>query len=208
MSTEEGTDVSRRRFLRATSATAGTAAVAGQATAQETEESGNVEPDFGGWLSGVDGGFQDARGQDEATVTVGAEGNGGNYAFSPAGLWVDPGTTVRYEWIGQGGAHNVVAEQGPASLDSGDPVDATGVEYEFTFEEGGITDYFCSPHKGQDMKGSVAVGEDVPTVTITEDSSILPDTAKALGVAGAGAMAGTLGLAYLFVKYGGTRDGD
>ncbi|MFB6296081.1 MAG: halocyanin domain-containing protein [Halobacteriales archaeon] len=124
----------------------------------------DVRPDFGGWLEGVDGGYRDARGSDEVTVQVGASGNGGNLAFSPAGLWVDPGTTIRWEWTGEGGRHNVVAREGPADLDSGSPVDTTGVAYEYTVEDGGITNYVCEPHATVGMKGAIAVGGDVPTV--------------------------------------------
>jgi halocyanin-like protein len=125
---------------------------------------GQVRPDFGGWLEGVDGGYRDARGSEEVTVEVGASGNGGNLAFAPAGLWVDPGTTILFEWTGEGGRHNVVAREGPADLDSGSAVSTTGVEYEFTVEEGGITNYVCEPHETVGMKGAIAVGEDVPTV--------------------------------------------
>lgn len=128
-------------------------------------DGGEVRPDFGDWLVDADGGYRDARGEDEVTVAVGAEGNTGFFAFEPAGIWIDPGTTVRWEWTGEGGGHNVVAEEGPAALDSGDLVSEPGVHYEFTFEEDGITTYFCEPHLSLGMKGGVAVG-DVPTVSV------------------------------------------
>lgn len=157
------TDVSRRAFLFGTAGAAAAGAVAGGAAAQES----GPRPDWGGWLDGVDGGYVDARGQSEVTVEVGADGNGGPYAFAPAGLWVDPGTTVRWEWTGGELAHNVVAESGPAALDSGDPTAESGVNYEHTFEEGGITTYFCEPHRALGMKGAVAVGDDVATREVT-----------------------------------------
>jgi len=157
MTDENGT--TRRGFLRAATGAGAVAAAAGSAAAQEEQ------PDWGGWLDGVDGGFEDARGNDEVTVDVGASGNGGNLAFAPAGLWVDPGTTVKWEWTGEGGGHNVIDEEGPADLDSGAAVSEAGVNYQFTFEEdhAGITKYFCQPHKGLGMLGAVAVGDDVPT---------------------------------------------
>ncbi|MEF8774137.1 MAG: halocyanin domain-containing protein, partial [Halobacteriales archaeon] len=130
------------------------------------EVGGTVKPDFGGWLDGVDGGYEDRRGTDEVTVQVGAEGNQGTNAFAPAGIWVSPGTTVKWEWTGDG-SHNVVTEEGPADLDSGDAISDAGVNYEHTFEEAGITAYFCEPHKSLGMKGAVAVGPDVPTVETT-----------------------------------------
>jgi halocyanin-like protein len=128
-----------------------------------------VRPDFGDWLAEVDGGYEDARGQEEVIVDVGAPGNGGNLAFSSAGLWVDPGTTVRWEWTGQGGPHNVLTEEGPAELNSGQAVPDEGTTYEHTFEEGGVTTYYCNPHRTLGMKGGVAVGDDVPTVAAGGD---------------------------------------
>ncbi len=161
----------RREFLTAASgagaATAATAAATRPAAAQEEdgEDGGDEQPDWGGWLDGVDGGYQDARGESEVTVTVGAEGNDGTNAFDPAGLWVDPGTTVRWEWSGNGD-HNVNAQEGPASFQT-DIIGDAGVhfEFEFTEAEAGITKYQCDPHVNLGMLGAVAVGEDVPTVS-------------------------------------------
>jgi halocyanin-like protein len=163
--------MNRRDFLRtAGGASVAAAAATGSAAAQEEgggEGGGNVQPDWGGYLDGVDGGYQDLRGQSEVTVDVGASGNGGALAFAPAGIWVDPGTTVVWEWTGEGGGHNVIAEEGPASLDSGAPVAEAGTTFEHTFSEGeaGITKYYCSPHQSLGMLGAVAVGGDVPTVS-------------------------------------------
>lgn len=142
------------------SAAATTAVAASSGTAVAQEE----QPEFD-YIDGVDGGTQDFRGQDEVEVTVGAQGNGGGLAFSPAGIWIDPGTTVTWEWSGEGGDHNVEAVDGPADLAS-DLASEAGFTYEFEFteEHEGITDYHCAPHDALDMKGSVAVGDDVPTV--------------------------------------------
>ncbi|WP_152042201.1 halocyanin domain-containing protein [Salinigranum salinum] len=161
--------MNRRDFLRtAGGASVAAAAATGSAAAQEEGGGGgNVQPDWGGYLDGIDGGYQDLRGQSEVTVDVGADGNGGALAFAPAGIWVDPGTTVVWEWTGEGGGHNVIAEEGPASLDSGAPVAEAGTTFEHTFseDEAGITKYYCSPHQALGMLGAVAVGGDVPTVS-------------------------------------------
>ena len=213
-------DVSRRGFMTAAAGTA--TAAAASATAAAAEEGGENESDsgggggtevpvFGSYLSDAnlysEEGVEDARGQDSVTVSVGAGDSG--LAFDPATVWVSPGTTITWEWTGEGGNHNVVAEEGPAALDSGSPVgdEGTTYDYEVTEDDAGITTYKCVPHEGQGMKGGVAVGEDVETTTIetgSEGPAIeIPDQALALTVATFFAMTTTLGLGYFFMKYGG-----
>lgn len=102
-----------------------------------------------------DGTVADETGADTATVTVGAEGNGGRFAFYPPVLKVSPGTTVEWEWTGRGGSHNVVFRN--VDIDSGRPEPSSGVNFERTFEESGSYLYACAPHEGQDMKGAIVV---------------------------------------------------
>lgn len=117
-------------------------------------------PDFRGYLDDAknyDGSVVDARGRDEVTVFVGAGDDG--LAFSPPAVHVDNGATVRWAWTGDGGAHNVVAEDD--TFASGSVVES-GV-FEYTFEADGIYRYYCAPHKAQGMKGAVVVGTGYPT---------------------------------------------
>ena len=156
--------ITRRTVLGASAAAlAGTGLAVGSA-AQE-QGNGQAPPDYGGWLDGVgnyDGTTVDRTGQAAVTVTVAAEGNGGNYAFDPPAVRVDNGATVRWEWTGEGGAHSVVsADDGP--LDSGEVVGDAGAQYQHTFESDGIYRYRCQPHEGLGMKGAVVVGTDYPT---------------------------------------------
>ena len=112
---------------------------------------------------------------------------------------------------GEGGGHNVVSDSdGP--LDSGNPVDTSGVEYEHTFEEDGIYKYYCAPHKSLGMKGAVVVGSDYPTAGSGGEGGggggsggvpDVPESVKSLGIASSVVMSATLGLAYVFMKYGG-----
>jgi halocyanin-like protein len=208
-------DPSRRTFLKAAAGTASVSAATGTAAAAETTASGggsgapSGNPDFGGYLDGANGydgpsSAQNARGQNEVTIEVGA---GGNLAYAPAAVWVDVGTTVRWEWVN--GNHNVIGDDN--DLDSGNPVSETGVNYEYTFEESGIYNYYCTPHQGQGMLGGIAVGNDIPTVepdTGGGTGPVLPENAKILGLASGFAMTSTLGLAYIFMKYGGDYEGD
>ena len=170
-------------------------------------------PDFGGYLDPVTnysgpGDVVDARGQDTVTVEVGIEANGGPYGFGPAAVHVDNGATVQWEWTGEGGGHNVVS-QGDGPLDSGNAVSSSGVNYEHTFESDGVYNYYCAPHQGLNMKGSVVVGTDYPSQSTggsgDGDSGPpeVPNSAKMLGVATSVVMIATLGLAYVFMRYGG-----
>ena len=199
--------MSRRSFLRtaagATAAGAAATGAAGTAAAQ---------PGFDGWMDDV-GNYSevtDATGQSEVTVEVGAQGNGGAFAFGPPAVQVDPGTTIVWEWTGEGGQHNVQSEEG-ADFESELSAEA-GFTFEQTFEEEGVIKYFCQPHLSLGMKGVVVVGA-MPSEGGGGGGEgggggggggpSLPDSAKALGVATTFAMIVTLGLAYFFIRYGG-----
>jgi halocyanin-like protein len=108
------------------------------------------------WLSDVDSydGVVDETGSGSVTVQVGAEGNGGNFAFAPTAVRVSTGTTVTWEWTGQGAQHNVAAEGG--SFES-DMSAEEGFTFEHTFSESGTYRYVCTPHRSLGMKGAVVV---------------------------------------------------
>ncbi|MEF8867986.1 MAG: halocyanin domain-containing protein, partial [Haloarculaceae archaeon] len=155
MSADRG-GLTRRAALGTAAGAVAAAAGSGVTAAQE---SGGV--DFGGWFEDVSNydGVVDRRGQSEVTVTVGAAGNGGNFAFGPAAIRVDPGTTVIWEWNGQGGGHNVVAEEGTDYSYESELVSEAGFTFEHTFEQEGISKYYCVPHRSLGMKGAVVVGD-------------------------------------------------
>ncbi|TKX74031.1 halocyanin domain-containing protein [Halorubrum sp. GN11_10-6_MGM] len=204
-------DVSRRAFMRTAG---GAAAAAGAATATAgTAAAQEVAPDWPSGAEGNVGSYTDARGQDSVTISVGAGDQG--LAFDPTLVWVDEGTTIVWEWTGNGGDHNVqtVDGGGPASLDSGSPVGEEGntYEYETSGEDAGITHYHCVPHTAVGMHGGIAVGGDVATVETGggggSNAVFVPDAARALGIATFIAMVSTLGLAFVFMKYGGSITG-
>jgi halocyanin-like protein len=105
-------------------------------------------------VSNYDGTVVDEQGSSSVTVAVGVEGNGGNYAFSPPAVIVDAGTTIQFEWTGQGQQHNVVHEGGDYESEL---YAEAGVNFEHTFDSAGLSRYFCRPHKGLGMKGVVVV---------------------------------------------------
>lgn len=118
-------------------------------------ENGTTKTTYDGWFDGVDNfdGTVDMTGKDAVTVDVGAQANGGPYGFGPAAIRVDAGTKVMWRWSGNG-IHNVVAEDGSFKSDLyGD----SGATFTHTFHSGGITKYFCEPHRGMGMKGAVVV---------------------------------------------------
>jgi halocyanin-like protein len=141
----------RRDFLRAAGGTAvGVGALGTMGTARAQS---------GGWFDGV-GNYEDVvdkTGTGTVSVAVGAKGNGGAFAFDPPAVRVDPGTTVVWEWTGEGGGHNVVAESGGFESDI---VSEKGHTFEHTFEKAGAVKYACTPHKSMGMRGAVLVGGD------------------------------------------------
>jgi len=144
--------LTRRGFVRTVGAGAAVAAAAGVATAQQ--------PTFDGFLSNTDNydGVVDRTGRSAVTVDVGASGNGGSFAFGPAAVRVDPGTTVTWRWTGKGAGHNVRAVEG-ADFDSGTAVTEEGTTFEHRFEAAGVVKYVCDPHEPLGMKGVVVVGD-------------------------------------------------
>jgi len=116
-----------------------------------------AEPDYDGWFDGVGNydGTVDRTGQDEVTIEVGAEGNGGSFAFSPAAVRVDPGTKVVWEWTGAGGQHNVAGESHDFQSEM---QGSEGDTYALEFDGQGVVTYACTPHEPAGMKGAVVVG--------------------------------------------------
>jgi halocyanin-like protein len=131
----------------------------GGAESPTDSDGGASAIDFGGWFAGVDnydGRVVDERGTSRVTVLVGAEGNGGAYAFGPPAVHVDPGATVVWEWTGEADPHGVVHEGNAFAS----PVQGgAGTTFSHTFETEGIFRYYCPPHESLSMKGAVVVGE-------------------------------------------------
>lgn len=111
------------------------------------------EPEYDGWFDDVDNyeGTVDARTQATVEVLTGSEGG---LAYTPPAVAISTGTTVVWEWTGEGGDHNVSAEDGSfESETTGDD----GFQFEHTFEEPGIYEYVCTPHEALGMKGAIYV---------------------------------------------------
>lgn len=147
-------DAGRRQFLRtaALTATVGATGMARPAAAQADDDT------FETWFENVDNydGVVDRRGHSEVHILVGAAGNGGAFAFDPAAVRIDPGTTVIWEWTGDGGQHNVYDED--VGYES--PMQSkAGATYALTFNGRGVSKYACAPHEAIGMKGAIVVGD-------------------------------------------------
>lgn len=80
------------------------------------------------------------------------------FTFGPQDVTINVGDTVR--WIHTGGSHTVTSGD-PASC-TGDglfnePLNSANPIVEFTFDTPGVVPYFCIPHCGLAMNGSVTV---------------------------------------------------
>ena len=159
---------SRRRFITAATTVGAGVALAGCSDGDDGEQSpsGNysaAEQRVADYLTtddetgNFDGSFVDETGADEVVVAVGASGNGGNYAYAPPAVTVSTGTTVSWEWTGEGGSHNVVSADGSDfEFASGNPQEQRE-PFTRTFDGSGVAFYYCSPHRTLGMKGGIVV---------------------------------------------------
>jgi len=117
---------------------------------------GTDESDFNGWFDDVDDytGVVDKTGEDRPVVSVGAEGNGGQFAYDPPAIEVSTETTVVWEWTGEGGYHDVAHVNGDFQSET---VQERGHTFEYTFDSEGEYKYVCTPHETLGMKGIVVV---------------------------------------------------
>ncbi|MBT8304815.1 MAG: T9SS type A sorting domain-containing protein [Bacteroidia bacterium] len=69
---------------------------------------------------------------------------------------IEVGDTIIWEWVGDGGSHNVVSTGGPESFDSGSTISTPGNTFSHTFTLLGDTSFECEPHSGN-MNGIITV---------------------------------------------------
>lgn len=129
------------------------------------------EPEYGHWFDGGTdyAGTVDRRGEDEVVIPV---GDGDGFRFDPAAVWVDYDTTVRWEWTGERGVHDVMTYDGPAAIESG-LTDEAGHEYAVTLSKAdeGITRYSCRPHQSVGEQGAIVAGPDIESYVTEYDTT-------------------------------------
>jgi len=155
---------------------AGTDSEVGGGSPREEVDTYLTENDAREW----DGEIVDRTGQRSATVAVGAGEEG--LAFAPQAFHIDTGTTVIWEWTGEGGGHNVVSSENSdiTSIGEEERLEQAGATVEDTFEDEGVALYHCEPHREQGMVGAIIVGTIEPdnggaTGNETEDGQTTED---------------------------------
>ncbi|HET9582390.1 MAG TPA: plastocyanin/azurin family copper-binding protein [Gemmatimonadota bacterium] len=148
--------LSRRRFL-----TAGGLALAGLSAPAPVR----------GLLVGLRSGEEapgPSPGSEPVEIRMRSDVLGSKVWFDPIGVWVEPGTTVR--WVLEASVHSTTAYH-PANAghplripEAAEPWDSgiltrPGETFEVTLTVPGIYDYYCIPHEAGGMVGRIVVGE-------------------------------------------------
>lgn len=101
-------------------------------------------------------------------VEIGMYTEGGQlHYFDPVGIWVEPGTTIRF--VLKNSVHSATAyhprvsnlnrvPEGAQAWDSG-MLSRPGEAFEVTLDVEGVYDYFCLPHVFFGMVGRIIVGD-------------------------------------------------
>lgn len=92
-----------------------------------------------------------------------AVGPGGRRVFEPDSLEISTGRPVTFVWESSG--HNIAVRSQPegASWDGVDETQEEGFEHEHTFGTEGTYEYYCRPHEGAGMTGTISVVDDEVT---------------------------------------------
>lgn len=167
---------------------------------------------------------QSARAQDAQRHTVDMTDQ---LVFDPDSITIAPGDTIVWENVGNIG-HSVTAYEAAipeeaeyfasggfdteqtarSAYSAGNPESGDiggGDSFEHTFDAEGDFEYFCVPHESAGMVGSVVVTPG----GASEDGAIgpivpqVPEAARAIAIAATFALISVIGLAYVFLKYGG-----
>ena len=114
--------------------------------------------------------------------------DGANFYFEPAGVAVEPGTTIR--WTLVSGTHDTTSYSAdndrPQRIPEGaegwsSPIlNEEGATFEVTLTEEGVYDYFCTPHEALGMVGRIVVGDAEAYPAQDEAQLNFPAAAEAL----------------------------
>lgn len=159
-------DWSRRRVLQM-SGTAIALSLAGCGASNPSDESGHHD---GGHSDDSHSQSENSLSEPQKHAEVAMVTKDGSTHFEPHVVHVERGGSVT--WKLEQGRHSTTAyhsendkptriPEGATSWDSG-VLSEQGKTFEQTFETEGVYDYFCTPHEGTGMVGSVVVGSPSP----------------------------------------------
>ena len=129
---------------------------------------------------------EDTKSTNANVHTVRMVSEDGGFHFEPHIVHVEPGDTVR--WVLESGRHTATSydpsngtplriPEGANGWDSG-MLSESGETFEKTFQIEGVYDYFCVPHEGAGMIGTVVVGEAHEGPGLAEPQPELPEEAR------------------------------
>ena len=94
--------------------------------------------------------------QDDGEVhTVTVDGFGSNLRFVPDSLTINEGDTVQFLWNGQLLPHNAIEQN--EVFDSGDAERNVDYTYTFNYNQSGVYEFYCEPHRNLGMIGEITV---------------------------------------------------
>ena len=94
--------------------------------------------------------------QDDGEVhTVTVDGFGSNLRFVPDTLTINEGDTVQFLWSGQLLPHNAIEQN--EVFNSGDAERNVDYTYTFNYNQSGVYEFYCEPHRDLGMVGEITV---------------------------------------------------
>lgn len=107
--------------------------------------------------------------QDDSEVhTVTVDGFGSNLRFVPDTLTINEGDTVQFLWSGQLLPHNAIEQN--EVFNSGDAMQDVDYTYTFNYNQSGVYEFYCEPHRDLGMLGEITVNDvEENNVTIEDD---------------------------------------
>lgn len=107
--------------------------------------------------------------QDDGEVhTVTVDGFGSNLRFVPDTLTINEGDTVQFLWSGQLLPHNAIEQN--EVFNSGDAERDVDYTYTFNYNQSGVYEFYCEPHRDLGMVGEITVIDvEESNMTIEDD---------------------------------------
>ena len=94
--------------------------------------------------------------EDEGEVhTITVDGFGSNLRFVPDTLTINEGDTVRFLWSSQLLPHNAIEQN--ELFNSGEAMRNVDYTYTFDYNQSGVYEFYCEPHRDLGMIGEIIV---------------------------------------------------